>query len=559
MKDWKQVWLSSPFVSDNDKAIIEKLSLLKKEKKLFQKSFKIINNSIRLPIGLGSNAFNIYNFQFLAQALLATFLQKPILTKVFPLIKIIICHDNREKSQEISQGMADVFLAANLEVFFFSNNQPVPTPFLSYLLKKNQGKYQLGIMITASHNNAKINGCKFMYGDGTTFSYQECQNINTYLHKNYQTFFAHHHNFISDKSSQKLAFANKDEYLYRLASSFKLSLFFQNQFLANNSRPAPQLRIYYSALNGMGQGWTDQLLKKQGFSLTLIPKHCQNQKENCQFKNVYKNTPNPELTENFAEPLRFLNINNNNSKYDLIIINDGDADRVGVACLATDQSWKIFSGNEIAIIFTHFFLFYQKQQGKIYHSRVSSFLINNISQKMQGIETETTNTGFNYLAEKYQKNATALFAFEESMGFLLDFTINGDKDGLQGALFLANIAQYLAYWQKINLTQYLDRIYQKFGKFWTLSLKIKKNRWFQNQIPFASTLYSASFETEKGEKIYCFHRWSQTESLIWKNYFYGSGAKTQQKLSAIDKHLKINSKEFLDLHHLHFQNLEKKN
>lgn len=438
VKAFLSIWLEALTVSVADKKTICRWNS-KKQQKFFQ-PLKF-GTGFRGPLQLGSNCFNRYTIKIIALALVNIW-KKTFSPSKLP-IKILIFRDHRHQSREMSELFATVLQSFGIHVYFFANNSPVPTPFLSFVLTNSQ-QFDGGIMITASHSPKNINGVKLFDRFGYPWNETANLQINQLLEKNYAQFLNHslssarHHFQEIDKSW-------KTKYFQTLLQSSKIT--------STTASPKEPLKIVFSSLHGVTTGWTDVLLKKVNYSVFTVP---QQAKMDPDFPTIVQPNPEEDATFVLAQQVAIA------QQVNLIILNDGDGDRMRAAWYQNNV-WHLLSGNDIAVIFTYFFLKEEKRQGKIIHSLVSTPIVEKIAQDFYSSVVKTA-TGFGNLADTYQNIAKQHFilAFEESIGFLLDLTINRDKDGLQGALLLAKIATFCLR-KQTNLFDYLQAIYRQYG------------------------------------------------------------------------------------------------
>ncbi|MCQ2748180.1 MAG: hypothetical protein MJ223_02900 [Mycoplasmoidaceae bacterium] len=108
---------------------------------------------IRAKMGPGPHYMNTFVYKQMmigyCKHLLAISTKKP---------SIIIGHDNRIDSDVFAKTCADVATAMGVNAYLMENNKLLPTPILSYAIRK----YGLdgGVNITASHNPKEDNGFK---------------------------------------------------------------------------------------------------------------------------------------------------------------------------------------------------------------------------------------------------------------------------------------------------------------------------------------------------------------------------------------------------------------
>lgn len=515
-----ELWLSSSTVSETDKANIRSWTVAK-QKAFFQETLQF-TTGFRGPIALGSKCFNRYNLTVIGLALVKLWLKK--LSPTTLPFQVLIGHDHRHQSLETSELLAAILQKFNIQPYFFTHNGPVPTPFLSFVLKQSQ-QFEAGIMVTASHSGKNINGIKMFNRFGYPWNEAENKRLNALISSEYR-FLLNQKLALSKQRVAEIASNWKNQYLNSLSTSLQV------QNLTTFSRQ--QVKILFSPLHGLGLNWTDQLLKANNYSVVTLPSQA-NLDPN--FKTI--NQPNPEtdttfqLAKNFALQIQ----------PQLVILNDGDADRMRAACY-DDNVFRLLSGNEIAIIFIYFLLKEKKKKGTIYCSYVSTPLVEIIA-KAFNVQVVRTATGFGNLANHYRNSTSQnfVFAFEESLGFLVDTAINHDKDGLQGALLLAEIMTF-CHQNKTTLWQYLQNIYAQYGywqtqthlyqlspnsdfvnkyhrlqvgqKFGDLVLTSKQSLFLENA--FISSLFLLFFNNDSSLAI----RKSQTEP-VGKVYFFASG------------------------------------
>jgi phosphoglucomutase/phosphomannomutase len=168
------------------------------------------------------------------------------------------------------------------------------------------------------------------------------------------------------------------------------------------------------------------------------------------------------------------------SRADLLLATDPDADRLGAMAPDRSGAWRVISGNEIAALLTHFKLSKLSQQGRLPASpivvttEVTTRLITRIGRHFGAQVIDNLLVGFKYVAEVlYQleqngayEDATGspedfLIATEESHGILLTPQIR-DKDAGAAALLMAELALDQ---KRKNRTvpDYLDALYREFG------------------------------------------------------------------------------------------------
>jgi phosphoglucomutase len=87
------------------------------------------------------------------------------------LEKIVIGYDSRIRGLDLAAIVAQLFLAYGYTVYFF--DAPCPYPEVTYAIPDSAVRADLGILISASHNDYRYNGYKLSCGNGSQFDPEE--------------------------------------------------------------------------------------------------------------------------------------------------------------------------------------------------------------------------------------------------------------------------------------------------------------------------------------------------------------------------------------------------
>jgi phosphoglucomutase len=88
-----------------------------------------------------------------------------------PFEKIAIGYDSRIRGQDFAKIVAELFLAYGYQVFFF--DEPGPYPEITFAIPFQRVKADVGILISASHNDYRYNGYKLSCSNGSQFDPKE--------------------------------------------------------------------------------------------------------------------------------------------------------------------------------------------------------------------------------------------------------------------------------------------------------------------------------------------------------------------------------------------------
>ena len=84
-----------------------------------------------------------------------------------PFEKVVIGYDSRIRGFDFARIVAELFLAYDYTVYFF--DAPCPYPEMTFAIPYRGIKAELGILISASHNDYRYNGYKLSCGNGSQF------------------------------------------------------------------------------------------------------------------------------------------------------------------------------------------------------------------------------------------------------------------------------------------------------------------------------------------------------------------------------------------------------
>jgi len=85
--------------------------------------------------------------------------------------KVVIGYDSRIRGHDLAALVAQLFLAYDYTVYFF--DAPCPYPEVTYAIPDEDIKADVGILISASHNDYRYNGYKLSCGNGSQFDPEE--------------------------------------------------------------------------------------------------------------------------------------------------------------------------------------------------------------------------------------------------------------------------------------------------------------------------------------------------------------------------------------------------
>lgn len=439
-------WISNPqfeeFLPE-----IESLINEKKWKDLeddFYTRIAIGTGGIRGKIGCGPNSINNRTIGEAAQGL-SQFIWdfgEEVAAK-----GIVVGYDARKFAKEYAEISSEVFAANKIPVFLFDSLRA--TPEISFAVRELGAT--AGVMITASHNPRTDNGFKFYWADGGQVvpPYDlKFMDLVTAVTEIKRTEFSE----AQTKGQIKVIGKEIDDAYFKNLKTLSLV----------KSRTA---KIVFSPLHGSGSKNVLPLLEQEGFDVSVVAEQAEPDSE---FPTASGDLINPE----FPEVMAMAVANGESNAADLVIVSDPDADRIGVAAKnhGTDSQLRLFSGDEIGAMLTHFILSQRKElgtlppEGVVIETYVTTTLISDIAKSFGVKVVDDLLVGFKYIAEiveKLENKNDFIFAAEQSLGYLAG-SFTRDKDAAIGALLISELACYLKDNSK-TLGEYLNELGGEYG------------------------------------------------------------------------------------------------
>ena len=422
--------------------------------------------------------------------------------------RIVIGYDNRIQSKSFATMLCDFFLTFGFRTYLFDHM--CSSPELVFSIKKLGA--DLGVMITASHNDKRFNGIKVFTKFGGQPTYKEKNQIVHAIGNNYKRNLELISNFLKTREQEEHKLHSNHirinseeistkyiEYLFNFISDIPI--------VKKNSK---KLKIGFCSINGTGYKPASKLLKKLGISPLYIHSMIRPDPLFSSFKSnqtlepsnsiVYQKIISEFVKEYGKKKLETL---------DAILFTDPDSDRIGMICQTPKNEQKVFgkyrfvTGNELWTVVIWFYLqnlftkhnlsLNTKNNLFVVKSFVTSDSIKAVCKKFH-IKCIDGNVGFseltNLVQKNLKKNLVNIGKFEESNGFTIagnpNFKSNIlshilEKDGFLG---IVKIIELLVYAKSKNSTflDILNQLYTKheIGYFHNFRSQIPENGYFDS-------------------------------------------------------------------------------
>ena len=368
---------------------------------------------------------------------------------------VAIAHDSRHFSPEFALESAKVLVKHGIKAYVFEDLRP--TPELSYAVRHLHTF--AGIMITASHNPAAYNGYKVYGEDGGQMPPKDADALTEFVRQVENPLVVE---VVTKEELEQSALFEWIGEAVDAAYLEEIKSVSVNPALLSNTK---DLSVVYTPLHGTGLMLTKRALDQAGFTgLHVVSEQAVPDGDFTTVK-----SPNPEEAGAFEYAIRL----GEETKADVLLATDPDADRMGAAVRQPDGTYQVITGNQIAAILLDYLLFAHQKAGTLpanaaaVKSIVSSELPTVIAEHY-GAKMVNVLTGFKFIAEQIKNyeetNAhTFMFGFEESYGYLVQPFVR-DKDAIQAVLLLTEVA---AHFKSEGKTLYdgLQALYEKYGYF----------------------------------------------------------------------------------------------
>ena len=324
---------------------------------------------------------------------------------------VAIGYDARHKSDVFAQDVAGVVAAAGGKAKLLP--LPLPTPVLAFAVRHLGA--DAGVMVTASHNPPEDNGYKVYLGDGAQIVPPHDAQI-----------AAH----IDAAAAGDIEVAEPEDPAIEVLGA-EVLLAYLEALVAGQLVDARSCSVVYTAMHGVGR---DVLLAAFGKAGFPAPEVVREQGEpDPDFPTV--SFPNPEEPGALDLALECAA----GRAADVILANDPDADRLGVA-IPDEAGWRQLTGDEIgALLADHVLRNTSGDDRLVVTTVVSSRLLGRMAEA-HGVHFAQTLTGFKWISRPAIEHPEwrFVFGYEEALGYLVGDAVR-DKDGVGAALAFAGL------------------------------------------------------------------------------------------------------------------------
>lgn len=338
--------------------------------------------------------------------------------------KVVVGYDQRFHSENFARTSAEVLAGNGFKVLLTESASP--TPVISFSVVQN---HAVGaINITASHNPPTDNGFKVRNRFGGAIPPEDLIRIENLIpDSEKQAMWKPFDDAVSD--GDILVFDPAPEYIQKIKTLVDIEPI-----------KAAGLKIMVDSMWGNGAGWFPKLL---GSGKTIVEE--------------IHNTRNPMFPEmSRPEPIQ-PNVDVGlqatiDHGADVLVITDGDADRVGFG----DEYGKFIDQLRVFGLLAYYMLEVRGYRGPIVKTLSTTRMLDKLGE-LYSIPVYTTGVGFKYVAPKMLET-NAMIGGEESGGFAFQNHVP-ERDGIVAGLFILDMMVKLGK----TPSQLIDLLFDKVG------------------------------------------------------------------------------------------------
>lgn len=337
---------------------------------------------------------------------------------------IVVGHDKRFHSENFARAAAEVLVGNGFNVYLTDGPTPTPVIAFSVVDRKAAG----AINITASHNPPADNGFKVRNEFGGAIPPEGLKQIEHFIPPTElqvkRTSFAE-----ARAAGKVVIFDAAPNYIEHLKDLIDL-------------QPIKDagLNIVVDAMWGNGAGWFTRLLEGGKTRVTEI-----HNTRNPIFPEMKRPEPiPPNINVGLETTVRM--------GADVLLITDGDADRVGVG----DEKGNFINQLQVYALLALYLLEVRKQRGAIVKTLSTTSMLEKLG-KLYDVPIYETGVGFKYVAPKMLET-DAMIGGEESGGYAFRGNVP-ERDGILAGLYMLDMMVRL---QK-KPSELLDLLFSKVG------------------------------------------------------------------------------------------------
>jgi alpha-D-glucose phosphate-specific phosphoglucomutase len=411
--------------------------------------------------------------------------------------KVVIGYDCRFLSGEFARTVALVLCANKIKAVLSDRAVPTPAVSLHALYKK----YDLGVMITASHNGPEFNGLKIKTKDGGAADKVLTDAVESLLCKNKPK-------ILPEETAKKI---NLLQYLD--LTQFYVS--FLKKLVDTSKIRKLKLNILVDTMYGAGDNFIERVLGSSSVKIDYT-------------RNEYNPSFGGVHPEPIEENLESTIVKMKKGKYDLGIVLDGDADRIA----AFDSRGNYINAQVLLPLLSIHLVKNRHQAGGIGKTVVGSNIIDDVALSL-GAACYETPVGFKYISSLFSEGLICIGG-EEAGGIGFQGYIP-ERDGSAACLMLLEMIAC----ENESFDGLLRKLWHQYGRWFysRTAIPLKNLKKSTNDIKLPASILGKKIERVNkldGIKLITKDNWlmfrqSGTEPIV---RIYAE-AKTQKQADAL--------------------------
>lgn len=337
---------------------------------------------------------------------------------------VVVGHDKRFQSEYFAASAAEVLAAAALRVYLTQGATPTPTISYSVIAKKAIG----AVNITASHNPATDNGFKVRDPHGGAIDPAGLKEIESRIPPT-----SDHIPCMPEAEAEEkgriVRFDPCPAYIEQI-----------NRLIDLQPIKDAGLNVMVDPMWGNGAGWFPRLLNGGKTRITEI-----HNSRNPLFPDMLRPEPIPPNIDVGLQTTV-------DAGADVLIITDGDADRLGVG----DEHGQFIDQLRVYALLAYYLLEVRGLRGPIVKTLSTTNMLNKLGQ-LYHVPVYETGVGFKYVAPKMLETH-AMIGGEESGGYAFQGHVP-ERDGILAGLYLLDMMVKLSR----KPSQLLEILFEKVG------------------------------------------------------------------------------------------------
>jgi len=337
----------------------------------------------------------------------------------------VIGYDWRFLSEKYAELAVEVLAGNGIKVLL--SDKAVPTPLVSFAIKNK--KLSGGLMITASHNPPYYNGLKIKAPYGGSADEGITKSVESLLAKN---------------PVRSMEFKKGiDSGAIELVDLKKDYMKFVKAYIDFKPMRNAKINALVDCMHGVGDGYIPEILKGTKIKITQIRTG----------RDTLFGGINPEPIPKNLEAT-FQAMKDKKSNYDICIVNDGDADRIG----AVTPGGKFMGAGQIMALLLLHFIEDRHWKGGVVKTVSNTTLIDLIAKKY-GLKLYETPVGFKYIC-RLMLDEDILIGGEESGGI----GVKGYMPERDGMLLGVLLVEMMAH-RKKGILEIIKDVEKEYGSF----------------------------------------------------------------------------------------------